>query len=118
MPHGNCAVRFQNSSGATLTRLDYTAQNAVWNQVPPQTLAPNAQANVQVAYNFPDNSQSDFAVRYTMPQQNVPFTGSAIVDQVHNVVTVTGSGAGPGAHETNVNVIGAAPAFTVLITFS
>jgi hypothetical protein len=57
-------------------------------------------------------------MRYTIPNEQIPFTASAIIEQPGASVTCTPSGAGPGQHNVTFVVTGAAPQFNVLFTFN
>lgn len=120
MPTGNCTVRIQNNTNATVTLVNSNVTHGVWNQQPPQTVAAGATSgNFQMSYNFQPPADLQLDMHYSIPGQTVNFTAAAIIDQPHGgTVTCTPSGAGPGQHHVTFNVGGAAPAFTLLFTFN
>jgi hypothetical protein len=120
MPNGTCTVRIQNNTGALITSVNFNASNGHWNQNPPATVAAGAtSANFQMSYNFAAPADSQFDMQYSLPGQQTHFTAAAIIDQPQGgPVTCSPSGAGPAHHQVTFNVVGAAPAFTVLFTFN
>ena len=119
MPVGTCTIRIQNNTNQTITNVDFDVVNGTWNQQPPATVAAGASSgNFQMSYNFPVGGQSDFDMRYSLPNEATPFTAAAIIEQPGPTVICTPSGAGPGQHHVTFVVTGAAPSFNVLFTFN
>lgn len=122
MPKGTCLMRLQNSLSEKLLRYDVFASNAEWNQQPPMTVEAGASSgNFQLSYNYQDSGQADFHMRYSIhgaPTQVFTAAGIIETDPETHAVTLTPSGAGPGAHTVSWNVTGAHPHFFVLFTFN